>query len=248
MKHDSIVLIPTYNEIENVSQMIDAVMALPIDIDILIIDDNSPDGTAQIVREKQKEYPEYLHLLSRAGKEGLGKAYIAGFRWALEHGYEYITEMDCDFSHPINKLADLVSAVRSRTCDVAIGSRYIKGGEIKNWPLGRIFISYGASLYVRLITGLRIKDLTAGFVCYHRSVLEHIDLDYIRFHGYAFQIEMKYIAHSLGFMVRELPITFEDRVLGSSKMSPKIFGEAFCGVWALRRDKFLGKFPVGKHK
>lgn len=248
MKSNSVVLIPTYNERENVAKMIDAVMALPLDTDVLIIDDNSPDGTAEIVRSKQTEYPERLHLLERAGKEGLGKAYIAGFRWALGEGYQYITEMDCDFSHPVSKLPELIGAVRTGGHDVAIGSRYVRGGKVKNWPIGRIAISYGASLYVRMITGLRIKDLTAGYVCYHRSVLEHIDLGSIRFHGYAFQIEMKYAAHCLGFDIVEIPITFEDRMFGNSKMSSAIFGEAFKGVWALRRDRFLGTFPQGRHK
>lgn len=248
MKSDSIVLIPTYNECENVARMIDAVMALDCDIDILIIDDNSPDGTASIVEAKQAEYPQRLHLLKRAGKEGLGKAYIAGFRWALQAGYEYITEMDCDFSHPVDKLPELVDCIRSGRGDVAVGSRYIAGGKVHNWPIGRIAISYGASLYVRMITGLPVKDSTAGFVCYHRAVLEHINLEHIRFHGYAFQIEMKYAAHCLGFRVVELPITFEDRVLGNSKMSGAIFGEGFKGVWQLRWDRLLGKFPIGTSK
>lgn len=248
MKSDSIVLIPTYNECENVAQMIDAVMALPEQIDILIIDDNSPDGTASIVEAKQAQYPEHLHLLKRAGKQGLGKAYIAGFRWALEAGYKYITEMDCDFSHPVDRLPALIDCVRRGQADVAVGSRYISGGKVKNWPLGRIAISYGASLYVRMITGLPVKDSTAGFVCYRREVLESLDLGSIRFHGYAFQIEMKYAAHSLGFQVVELPITFEDRVYGSSKMSGAIFGEGFKGVWQLRWDKLRGRFPIGKRK
>lgn len=248
MRSDSIVLIPTYNECENVAKMIDTVMALPDGIDILIIDDNSPDGTAQIVKAKQQEYPERLHLLERPGKQGLGKAYIAGFRWALEQGYQYITEMDCDFSHPVDKLPVLIQSVRSGRADVAVGSRYTKGGRVQNWPMGRIAISYGASLYVRLITGFPVKDSTAGFVCYHRAVLEHIDLEYIRFHGYAFQIEMKYAAYCLGFKIVEIPITFEDRVLGNSKMSGAIFGEGFKGVIALRRDKILGKFPIGRPK
>lgn len=248
MRSDSVVLIPTYNECENVAQMIDSLMALPTALDILIIDDNSPDGTAQIVKQKQGEYPERLHLLERPGKQGLGRAYIAGFRWALTEGYEYITEMDCDFSHPVSRLEALIDSVRSGECDVAVGSRYVRGGSVKNWPFGRIAMSYGASLYVRMITGLPVKDCTAGFVCYRRSVLEHLDLDSIRFHGYAFQIEMKYAAYCLGFTIVELPITFEDRILGNSKMSGAIFGEGFKGVWALRRDRFLGKFPSGKPK
>lgn len=248
MKSDSIVLIPTYNECENVAKMIDTVMALNAEIDILIIDDNSPDGTGSIVKSKQSEYPGRLHLLERPGKQGLGRAYIAGFRWALEAGYQYITEMDCDFSHPVDKLPVLVDCVRSGQCDVAVGSRYTDGGRVKNWPIGRIAISYGASLYVRLITGFPVKDSTAGFVCYRREVLERIDLDSIRFLGYAFQIEMKYAAHCLGFTIKEVPITFEDRILGKSKMSGAIFGEGFFGVLQLRRDKFLGKFPISKCK
>lgn len=248
MKSDSVVLIPTYNECENVAKMIDAVMALPEGIDILIIDDNSPDGTAQIVKDKQAEYPQRLHLLERPGKQGLGRAYIAGFRWALAEGYTYITEMDCDFSHPVAKLPVLISRVRSGQADLAIGSRYVSGGEVRNWPLSRIAISRGASLYVRLITGFPIRDTTAGFVCYHRSVLEHIDLDAIRFYGYGFQIEMKYAAYCLGFDLVEEPIVFEDRILGSSKMSGAIFGEAFRGVVEMRRDRFLGRFPVGRRK
>lgn len=248
MYRDSIVLIPTYNERENVAKMIDTVMALPHPFDILIIDDNSPDGTAQIVKAKCVEYPEHLHLLERPGKQGLGTAYIAGFRWALERPYEYIFEMDCDFSHPTDKLIELYEACHLGEADVAVGSRYIGGGKVKNWPLGRIAMSYGASLYVRLITGLPVKDTTAGFVCYRRAVLESMELDQIRFRGYAFQIEMKYTAYCLGFTVVEVPITFEDRVLGSSKMSSSIFGEAFVGVLHLRRDKIKGIFPKGKRK
>lgn len=245
---ESIVLIPTYNERENVAQMIEAIMGLPSDLHLLIIDDNSPDGTASIVKERQEAYRERLHLLERSGKQGLGKAYIAGFKWALERGYTYITEMDCDFSHPVDRLLSLIEVVRSGKADVAVGSRYVKGGRVRNWPIGRIAMSYGASLYVRAVTGFPVKDSTAGFVCYHRSVLEHIDLECVRFHGYAFQIEMKYAAYCLGFKIVELPITFEDRVLGSSKMSGAIFGEGFRGVLELRRDKCLGKFPQGRHK
>lgn len=248
MRSDSIVLIPTYNERENVAAMIDAVLSLPRAFDLVVIDDNSPDGTAQIVRDKQAEYPERLYLIERSGKQGLGTAYIAGFRWALERGYDYIFEMDCDFSHPVAKLVELYEACHSGGADVAIGSRYVSGGAVKNWPLGRILISYGASLYVRLITWMPVKDSTAGFVCYRREVLESIDLGSVRFRGYAFQIEMKYTAYCLGFKLREIPITFEDRVLGSSKMSGSIFGEGFFGVLALRRDKCKGLFPTGKRK
>lgn len=248
MHSDSIVLIPTYNERENVSRMIDTVFALPHPFHILIIDDNSPDGTATIVKEKMGQYPERLHLLKRPGKQGLGRAYIAGFEWALEAGYGYIIEMDCDFSHPPYKLLQLYEACALGGADVAVGSRYVSGGRVQNWPMGRILMSYGASLYVRLITGLPVRDTTAGFVCYRREVLECMDLKAVRFKGYAFQIEMKYTAYCLGFSVVEVPITFEDRVLGSSKMSSSIFGEAFAGVWSLRWDKLRGRFPQGTPK
>lgn len=245
---DSIVLIPTYNERENVAQMIDTVLSLPHSFEVLIIDDNSPDGTAAIVEAKMPQYLGRLHLLRRAGKQGLGRAYIAGFVWALQAGYEYIFEMDCDFSHPPEKLIELYRACAVEGADVAVGSRYVAGGQVKNWPLGRILMSYGASLYVRAITWLPVRDTTAGFVCYRRAVLESMDLGAIRFRGYAFQIEMKYTAYALGYRVVEVPITFEDRVLGSSKMSSAIFGEAFTGVWRLRLDKFLGRFPKGTRK
>lgn len=248
MSSDSIVLIPTYNERENVAKMIDTVFALPQPFDILIIDDNSPDGTASIVEMKMQEYPDRLHILKRPGKQGLGRAYIAGFEWALGAGYDYIIEMDCDFSHPPHKLIDLRAACHSGRAAVAVGSRYITGGRVKNWPIGRIVMSYGASLYVRLITFLPVKDTTAGFVCYSKSVLEHIELNAIRFRGYGFQIEMKYTAYALGYKIVEIPITFEDRVLGASKMSSSIFGEAFFGVWRLRIDKLLGRFPRVKNK
>lgn len=241
----SIVLIPTYNERENVERMIHTVMALRPQFDVLIIDDNSPDGTADIVRSLLDQYPR-LHLLSRAGKQGLGTAYIAGFRWALEHDYRYIIEMDCDFSHPTDKLIELRNACASGRMDVAVGSRYIRGGQVVNWPLDRIAMSYGASLYVRLITWLPIADTTAGFVCYRREVLEAMVLDDIRLRGYGFQIEMKYTAHTLGFKVGEVPITFTDRTHGQSKMSSSIFGEAFMGVLHLRKRKLLGQFPLRK--
>lgn len=248
MKSDSIVLIPTYNESENVAKMIETVMGLPRQMDLVIIDDGSPDGTATIVRSMMPHYEGRLHLIERSGKQGLGTAYIAGFRWALREGYEYIFEMDCDFSHPPTKLLELYDACATGGADVAIGSRYVRGGAVKNWPLGRILMSYGASLYVRLLTAMPVKDTTAGFVCYRRQVLEAMDLEAVRFRGYAFQIEMKYTAYCLGFHVVEVPITFVDRELGASKMSGSIFGEGFVGVWALRRDKFLGKFPQGKYK
>lgn len=248
MKSDSIVLIPTYNERENVSAMIDAVLQLPKAFDLVVIDDNSPDGTADIVRLRQADYPERLHLIERSGKQGLGTAYLAGFRWALERGYGYIFEMDCDFSHPPERLIDLYKACAERGADVAVGSRYVAGGAVRNWPWDRILMSRGASLYVRLLTGIPVHDTTAGFVCYRREVLESMDLSSVRFRGYAFQIEMKYTAHCLGFGVVEVPITFVDRVEGASKMSGSIFGEGFVGVWALVRDKWLGRFPKGRRK
>lgn len=228
--------------------MIDAVMSLSRAMDLVIIDDNSPDGTAEIVEEKMRQYSGRLYLIRRAGKQGLGTAYIAGFRWALEREYAYIFEMDCDFSHPPHKLLELYNACAIGGADVAVGSRYVAGGAVRNWPLGRILISRGASLYVRMITGMPVMDTTAGFVCYRREVLESMDLSSVRFKGYAFQIEMKYTAHCLGFKVVEIPITFEDRALGTSKMSSSIFGEGFVGVWSLRKDKFKGTFPKGRRK
>ncbi len=248
MYSDSIILIPTYNERENVAKMIDSILALSKKFDILIIDDASPDGTASIVVEQQKRYPNRVFLLQRQGKLGLGTAYIAGFEWALGRDYKYIFEMDCDFSHPVEKLLGLYAEISNASADVAIGSRYTKGGRVKNWPLGRILMSYGASLYVRLITAIGVKDTTAGFVAYRREVLEAIDLDAIRFKGYAFQIEMKYTAHSLGYKLKEVPITFVDRILGQSKMNSSIFGEAFFGVLELRWDKLRGRFPKGAKK
>lgn len=243
-----LVIIPTYNERENIAQMIETVMSLPEAMDLLIIDDGSPDGTASIVKEYQSQFSDRLHLVERSGKLGLGTAYIAGFRWALERHYQYIFEMDCDFSHPPLKLLELYRACSSEGVDVAVGSRYIRNGAVKNWPLGRILMSYGASLYVRLITGLPVKDTTAGFVCYRREVLESMALDQIHFKGYAFQIEMKYTAHCLGYRVVEIPITFENRVLGTSKMSGSIFGEGFTGVMKLRYWRLFKGFPNGRRK
>lgn len=243
MNSDSLVIIPTYNERENVAQMIDTVLTLPQPFHILIVDDGSPDGTASIVKEKQGQHPEQVHLLERSGKQGLGTAYIAGFRWALERGYDYIFEMDCDFSHPVKKLLELYSACHNGGADVAVGSRYVRGGKVKNWPIDRIAMSYGASLYVRLITGMPVKDTTAGFVCYRREVLERMRLDQVHFKGYAFQIEMKYTAYCLGYKIVEVPITFEDRVLGTSKMNTSIFQEAFTGVVKLRYWHTFKGFP-----
>lgn len=214
--------------------MIDAVMALPFNPDLLVIDDNSPDGTADLVRSKIPEYGNRIHMINRTGKLGLGTAYIAGFKWALEHGYENIFEMDCDFSHNPQDTIRLLEEVEKNGSDVAVGSRYKSGVNVVNWPMGRVLMSYFASKYVRFITGLPINDTTAGFVCYKAEVLRSIDLDNIRFKGYAFQIEMKFTAHQLGFKVGEVPIVFTNRVLGTSKMNSGIFGEAFFGVISMK--------------
>ena len=227
-----VVIIPTYNECENVARMTDKVMSLAGDFDLLYVDDGSPDGTATIIREKIAEYGERVHLIERSGKLGLGTAYIAGFKWALEHGYDEIFEMDCDFSHNPDDLLRL-SARLERDADVAVGSRYVKGMNVVNWPLSRILISYGASLYVRMVTGMPVYDSTAGFVGYKAEVLRTINLDNVEMIGYGFQIEMKYTAWRLGFNLREESIIFTDRELGTSKMSSSIFGEAFFGVLKL---------------
>ena len=227
-----VVIIPTYNECENVARMTDKVMSLAMDFDILYVDDGSPDGTANIIREKIAEYGERVNLVERSGKLGLGTAYIAGFKWALEHGYDQIFEMDCDFSHNPDDLLRL-SARLEEDADVVIGSRYVKGMNVVNWPLSRILISYGASLYVRMITRMPVYDSTAGFVGYRAEVLRTIDLDNIKMVGYGFQIEMKYTAWRHRFRLREESIIFTDRELGTSKMSSSIFGEAFFGVMKL---------------
>lgn len=228
-----LVIIPTYREKENVSAMITKVFSLPEEFDILIIDDASPDGTADIVRSRQPEFPDRLFLLERPGKLGLGTAYITGFKWALEHGYDYIFEMDCDFSHNPDDLLRLYrTAVEG--ADVVIGSRYIQGVNVVNWPMRRLLMSFCASAYVRLITRMPVRDATAGFVCYSREVLQSIDLDKVRMKGYGFQIEMKYTAWRLGFRIKEVSIIFMDRTAGVSKMSSGIFGEAFWGVIGLR--------------
>lgn len=227
-----IVIIPTYNERENVARMTDKVMSLAGDFDLLYVDDGSPDGTAGIIREKIVEYGSRVSLLERSGKLGLGTAYIAGFRWALAHGYDEIFEMDCDFSHNPDDLLRLASRLES-DADVVVGSRYVKGMNVVNWPLSRILISYGASLYVRLVTGMPVYDSTAGFVGYRSEVLQAIDLDKVEMIGYGFQIEMKYTAWKRGFRIREESIIFTDRELGTSKMSSSIFGEAFFGVLKL---------------
>ena len=242
MKSDSIVIIPTYNEKENIRAIIAAVLALEEhQFDVLIVDDNSPDGTGAIVDEIIAEQPERVHILKRAGKQGLGTAYIAGFKWALERDYEYITEMDADFSHPVDKLPELQRTCASGDADVAVGSRYISGVNVVNWPMGRMLMSYYASAYVRLVTGMKVRDATAGFVCYRREVLQSIDLDAIEFKGYAFQIEMKFTAHRMGFTIKEVPIVFINRVLGTSKMNSSIFFEALWGVIKLRWDSIFNK-------
>ena len=234
---DSLVIIPTYNEKENIAKMIRKVFSLPKDFHLLIVEDNSPDGTGKIVHSLIPEYKDRLFILERKGKMGLGTAYIAGFRWALEHGYNYIFEMDCDFSHNPDDLMRLYDACASYGADMSIGSRYVKGVNVVNWPMGRVLMSYFASKYVRLITGMPIYDTTAGFKCYSRKVLETINLDAVKFMGYAFQIEMKYTAWKLGFNLVEVPIIFTDRTEGTSKMSSRIFKEAFFGVISLRFKK-----------
>ena len=241
-KSDSVVIIPTYNEKENIENIINAVFALPVMFDVLIIDDNSPDGTAAIVERMQKQWDGRLHLLKRSGKLGLGTAYIMGFKWCLNAGYEFIIEMDADFSHPPKKLLELRQACLDGA-DVAIGSRYVSGVNVVNWPMGRVIMSYYASAYVRIVTGMNVRDTTAGFVCYRRNVLEAIDLDKIRFKGYAFQIEMKFTAYKIGFRIKEVPVIFVNRREGVSKMSGGIFGEAFFGVMRLRWDGWTRKYP-----
>lgn len=234
---DKLVIIPTYNEIENISKIIDAVFALEDGFDILVIDDGSPDGTAACVKGKMEECPSRLFLLERKGKQGLGTAYIAGFRWALERKYDYVFEMDADFSHDPADLPRLLSACRDGA-DMAVGSRYCNGVSVVNWPIGRILISFFASVYVRKTLGFKIYDSTAGFVCYTRRVLESIDFDAVKMKGYGFQIEMKYTAHKKGFRIAEVPVIFVNRREGTSKMSGSIFGEAFWGVIGLRFRKF----------
>ncbi len=229
----NLVIIPTYNEKENIEKMIRKVFSLQPEFDLLIIDDGSPDGTAKIVKVMQQKYMA-LHLIERSGKQGLGTAYIAGFKWALEKNYDFIFEMDCDFSHNPDDLPRLLNACK-QDADVAVGSRYCKGGKVKNWPIGRILMSYFASVYVRIVLWINIKDTTAGFKCYNKKVLQTIELDQVRFMGYAFQIEMKYRAIKKDFKVVEVPITFVDRIEGTSKMSTSIFKEAFWGVLQMRR-------------
>ncbi len=244
MQSDSIVIIPTYNEKENIENIIRAVTGLKEHpFNILVIDDGSPDGTADIVKRLMAdEFAERLFLVERSGKLGLGTAYIAGFKWALEHGYEYIFEMDADFSHAPADLPRLLAACKDEGYDMSIGSRYVTGVNVVNWPMGRVLMSYFASKYVRIVTGLDIHDTTAGFVCYRREVLETIDLDAVRFKGYAFQIEMKFTAHKCGFKIKEVPVIFVNRELGTSKMSGGIFSEAAFGVMRLRWDGWFKKY------
>ena len=238
-----LVIIPTYNEIENISRMIGTVMALDGEFDMLVIDDGSPDGTAVVVRERQAEFPERLHMIERKGKLGLGTAYIAGFKWALERDYDYVFEMDCDFSHNPDDLMRLYAAAREGS-DVVVGSRYVQGVNVVNWPMSRLLMSYCASKYVRIITRMPVCDATAGFVCYSRKALQTLDLDAVRMKGYGFQIEMKYSAWRLGLKVSEVSIIFIDRQEGTSKMSSGIFGEAFWGVLKLPFRRIKGKKEV----
>ena len=237
----NLVIIPTYNEKENISDIIAHVMGLEGGFHVLVIDDGSPDGTADIVKNLQGEYGERLHLIQRSGKLGLGTAYLTGFKWALEHGYDYIFEMDADFSHNPDDLLRLWKACADEGADLAVGSRYCSGISVVDWPIGRIIMSYGASWYVRIVLGIKVFDTTAGFVCYSRKVLETLDLDAVRMKGYGFQIEMKYSAWKLGFKVKEVPIVFTNRQKGTSKMSSGIFGEAFWGVIKLRFRKISAR-------
>ena len=241
---DSIVIIPTYNEIENIERIIRKVFSLEHEFHVLIIDDGSPDGTPIIVKELQQEFPEKLFMEERAGKQGLGTAYIHGFRWAIAHNYDYIFEMDADFSHNPDDLRKLRDAC-IYGADAAVGSRYITGVNVVNWPMSRVLMSYFASVYVRFITGIDIRDWTAGFMCYKRKVLETVQLDKVKFVGYAFQIEMKYTTIKHGFKITEVPVIFTDRTEGSSKMSTSIFREAFFGVIQMRINSIFRKYPEG---
>lgn len=245
MQSDSLVIIPTYNEKENIENIINAVTSLPEhDFDILVIEDGSPDGTAQIVRRiMEGPLKGRVHMIERSGKLGLGTAYITGFKWAVEQNYDYIFEMDADFSHAPADLPRLLSACKDEGYDMSVGSRYITGVNVVNWPMGRVLMSYFASKYVRFVTGLDIHDTTAGFACYRRQVLKTIDLDAIRFKGYAFQIEMKFTTHKCGFRIKEVPVIFINRELGTSKMSGGIFSEALFGVMRLRWDGWFKKYP-----
>ncbi len=239
---NKVVIIPTYKEKENIENIIRVVFNLPEPFDILIIDDNSPDGTAAIVEGLIQEFPDRLHIIKRSGKLGLGTAYITGFKWSLEHGYDYIFEMDADFSHPPEDLVNLYNACHTDGFDMSIGSRYISGVNVVNWPMGRIMMSYYGSMYVRIVTRMKIMDTTAGFVCYTRKVLEAIDLDKIKMKGYGFQIEMKFTAWKKKFKIKEVPIIFTDRKQGTSKMSGGIFGEAVWGVLKMKIASWFKKY------
>ena len=242
-KSDSIIIIPTYNEKENIENIIRVIFKLEKYFHILIIDDNSPDGTAGIVKRLQEEFPTRLYMIERTGKLGLGTAYIAGFKWAIAHQYDYIFEMDADFSHNPDDLPRLYNRCAQEGFDVSIGSRYVSGVNVVNWPMGRVLMSYFASKYVHFITRLPIHDTTAGFICYRREVLETIDLDHIRFKGYAFQIEMKFTAYKCGFKISEVPVIFINRKLGTSKMNGSIFGEAVMGVIQLKLHSLFHSYP-----
>lgn len=235
-----LVIIPTYNEIANISAMIDKVFSLNGGFDMLVIDDGSPDGTAAVVKQRRQEFPQRLFLIERTGKLGLGTAYLTGFKWALEHGYDYIFEMDCDFSHNPDDLERLYAASEAGA-DVVVGSRYVAGVNVINWPMSRLLMSYFASKYVKIVTAMPVNDATAGFVCYSRRALETIDLDAVQMKGYGFQVEMKYTAWKLGLSIKEVSIVFTERQLGTSKMSGGIFGEAFFGVLKLPFRKIAAK-------
>ena len=243
---DSVIIIPTYNEKENIERMIRTLMALEHSFDVLVVDDGSPDGTAAIVRQMMEVFPGRVHIIERSGKLGLGTAYITGFKWALEAGYEYIFEMDADFSHNPDDVPRLYDACAKEGYDLSVGSRYVTGVNVVNWPMGRVLMSYFASKYVRLITRLPVHDTTAGFNCYRREVLETMELDKVRFKGYAFQIEMKFTAYKCGFWIKEVPVIFVNRVLGTSKMSGGIFSEALFGVIKLKVGSWFRKYPKRK--
>ena len=246
VKSDTVIIIPTYNEKENIEKMIRILLSLEHSFDVLVVDDASPDGTADIVKSLMNEFPQRVFILERSGKLGLGTAYIAGFKWALERHYEYIFEMDADFSHNPDDVPRLYAACAEEGYDLSIGSRYVTGVNVVNWPMGRVLMSYFASKYVRFITRLPVYDTTAGFNCYRRSVLETMNLDDIRFKGYAFQIEMKFTSYMCGFSIKEVPVIFVNRVLGVSKMSGGIFSEALFGVISLKWNSLFKKFPKKK--
>ncbi len=249
MKADSLIIIPTYNEKENISNIIHVILGIEEHkFDVLVIDDNSPDGTGAIVDGIIAEEPERVHIIKRSGKLGLGTAYIEGFKWALQQDYAYVIEMDADFSHRPEDLIPLQRACAEEGADLSVGSRYISGVNVVNWPMGRVLMSYYASAYVRIVTGMKVRDTTAGFVCYKREVLEAINLDAVEFKGYAFQIEMKFTAYKMGFRIKEVPIVFINRVLGTSKMSGGIFSEALFGVIKLRWQSIFNKDRFKRQK